>query len=94
MPKQERRKIHIKRRRDKNRNPSSERIHNFLKLIANGHYQYYVRGGVCRATGQRLSAMRVANEHGLDMNQCLFEIADARIEKAVFEHQVTVITPN
>lgn len=75
------------------RHPDEFRIQSILSAIQRGKFKYYVCGGFNRIRGLHLDPLRLAKLHNLNVDECLFEIKDPRIECAVDEFGLTRVTP-
>lgn len=64
-----------------------------VSKIHAGHYKHYVRGGFSRRDRKVLTAPQVAQRCGADSDYCLFEIKDPRIEQAVRDCGLIVLSP-
>lgn len=76
------------------RHPDEFRIQSLLSAIQRGKFKYYVSGGFCRGRGVRLEPLKLAKFHNLNLDDCLFEIKDQRIEDAVDQFGLKRVTPN
>jgi hypothetical protein len=76
------------------RHPDEFRIQSLLIAISRGRFKYYVCGGFCRGRGVRLEPLKLARFHKLNIDDCLFEIKDQRIEDAVDQFGLKRVTPN
>lgn len=75
------------------RHPDEFRIQSILSAIQRGKFKYYVCGGFNRTRGIHVDPLKLAKTHNLNIDECLFEIKDPRIECAVDEFGLTRITP-
>lgn len=75
-----------------NRHPDETRIYQLINSIQTGAFDHYVKGGFSRARASILTPVQVAQYHQLDISRCLFEIKDARIEQAIADAGIEVIT--
>lgn len=73
---------------------TDHRIETLLNSIKRNHFTYYVKGGFSRSRRCFLTPMQVANMHNLNIDECLFEVKDPRIEEAVKIYGLTIISPN
>lgn len=64
-----------------------------VSKIHAGHYTHYSKGGYSRASKAILSAAQVAYRCGVMSDKCLLEIKDPRVEQAVQEMGLIVVTP-
>ncbi len=76
------------------RHPDEFRIQSLLIAIQRGVFKYYVSGGYSRARGLRLDPLQIARFHQLNIDECLFEIKDQRIEDAVDQFGLQRVTPS
>lgn len=76
------------------RHPDEFRIQSLLMAIQRGTFKYYVCGGYSRARGLRLDPLQIARFHQLNIDECLFEIKDQRIEDAVDQFGLQRVTPS
>lgn len=76
------------------RHPDEFRIQSLLSAIQRGKFKYYVSGGYSRGRGLRLEPLKIAKFHKLNINDCLFEIKDPRIEAAVDQFGLQRVTPS
>lgn len=75
-----------------NQHPTEDRIESLLNAIKRKRFTHYVKGGFSRSRHTYLTPLQVARTHQLNLNDCLFEIKDARIEEAVMREGLTVVT--
>lgn len=76
------------------RHPDEFRIQSLLSAIQRGKFKYYVVGGFSRSRHLRLTPLQLAKFHNLNIDDCLFEVKDQRIEDAVDQFGVKRVTPN
>lgn len=62
--------------------------------ITAGHFTHYAKGGFSRKDQSMVSAMQVAHRCGVPMNTCLLQIKDPRIEQAVMDAGLIVVSPS
>lgn len=65
-----------------------------VSKIYAGHYTHYSKGGYSRTSRAILSAAQVAYRCGVMSDKCLLEIKDPRVEQAVQEMGLTIVTPS
>jgi hypothetical protein len=76
------------------RHPDEFHIQSLLMAISRGKFKYYVVGGFVRGRGLRVDPLKLAKFHNLNIDECLFEIKDKRIEDAVNYFGVKRVNPN
>ncbi|MCK4108884.1 hypothetical protein [Acinetobacter radioresistens] len=80
--------------RDERKYPDDFRVDSLLHAISRGKFKYYVCGGYIRSRRLNMDPQRVAKLHGLNLDECLFEVKDQRIDDAVTSYGLERITPN
>lgn len=78
--------------RDDCRNPDEGRIQSLLVAISNRKFKYYVKSSFQRGRGLYRTPMQVAVLNGLNIDECLFEVKDHRIEEAAIMAGMEIVT--
>ena len=64
-----------------------------ISKIYAGHYKHYARGGFSRREKRVLTGLQVAQRCGVYGDDCLLEVKDSRVEHAVMECGLNIVTP-
>lgn len=79
-------------RDDNRRHPNEDRIQQLLIAIQNRKFKYYVKSSFQRGRGLLRTPMQVAVMNNLNLDDCLFEVKDRRIEEAAIMAGMEIVT--